>query len=103
VDEDQLERVAQELVLRVRDDEPDGNGRWLAAVTDEHDRWALLFILAAAVPDDRSWKHLTLWTYGLGGPDTDDAVQARRRVLLEETDGRAGIGSNQYRRRRRAA
>lgn len=102
MDEDRLEQLAQELIIRVRDEPADANGRWLQAVTDEQDRWALLFVLAAAVPDDRPWRHLTMWTYGTGGPDTPEVIEERRRALAEEV-GPAAVGSNQYRRKRRRA
>lgn len=55
--------IAAELAIRVRDDSPEANARWLAAVMPEPADWfRLAFALAAAVPDDRSWKHLTAWT-----------------------------------------
>lgn len=62
MDEDTLASIAQQLIARVRTDGPEENARWLTNVTDESDRWALLFVLAAAVPDDRTWSHLTAWT-----------------------------------------
>ena len=57
---DRLARIAQELVVRVRDDDPDVVHQWLeSAVAGE---WlALSVILACAVPDDRSWRQLTAW------------------------------------------
>ena len=59
---DTLAEVACELVTRVRDDDPEDNGRWLAAtLPNPDDRWALLFILAAAIPDDRPWSELIGW------------------------------------------
>ena len=60
-DTDRLAEIAAQLAGRVRDDDPDANARWLTAVTDEADRWALLFVLAAMVPDDRSVTELTGW------------------------------------------
>jgi hypothetical protein len=66
VTEDQADRlaaIAVELVQRVRDDDPVANGRWLSGeLPDPADWWALCFILAAAVPDDRSWNVSTAWT-----------------------------------------
>lgn len=60
---DRLAEVATELVVRVRDDDPEANLRWLAAaLPTERERLDLLFVLAAAVPDDRPWPHLTAWT-----------------------------------------
>lgn len=56
--------VASQLVARVRDDEPEANGRWLASqLPDPADWFRLAFALAAAVPVDRSWKQLTRWTH----------------------------------------
>lgn len=64
---DRLAAVATELVVRVRDDDPDANARWLHSVLpNPADREALLYVLAAAVPDDRSWAALTAWT--VSGP-----------------------------------
>jgi hypothetical protein len=85
VDEDRLARIAQDLVVRVRDDDPQANARWLASVTSGEERWALLFVLAAAVPDDMTWTELTEWTqYRVdGGVDTPHKV-ARRRAELEQ-------------------
>jgi hypothetical protein len=60
---DRLAAVAAELAVRVRDDDPEANSRWLAAVLPTYqERFDLLFVLAAAVPDDRSWTALTAWT-----------------------------------------
>lgn len=59
---DRLAAVAVELVQRVRDDDPQDNGRWLAGeLPDPADQFALCFVLAAAVPDERPWAHLTAW------------------------------------------
>lgn len=60
---DDLSRIAIELAGRVRDVDPEANGRWLAAVLPEPGDWfRLAFVLAAAIPDDRSWRQLTAWT-----------------------------------------
>lgn len=60
---DRLAEVAAQLVVRVRDDDPTANDRWLRAMLpNPADRTALCFVLAAAVPDDRSWLSLTEWT-----------------------------------------
>lgn len=56
-----LEQIAQQLVARVREDDPQANQRWLHTNTTPDDREALLYVLAAAVPDDRSWRQLTAW------------------------------------------
>lgn len=58
---DRLASIAQQLAGRVRDDDPVANQRWLHAVTSADDREALLYVLAAAVPIDRAWSHLTAW------------------------------------------
>lgn len=71
-----LQRLAQDLVVRVRDDSPTANAQWLASVSEE-DRWALLFVLAAAVPDDRPWSQLIRWTE----PDSPQVIAERRRQL----------------------
>ena len=58
-----LEEIAQQLVARVRDDDPDANGRWLAGeLTDPADWFRLCFVLAAAVPDELRWSQLVAWT-----------------------------------------
>lgn len=63
-DTDRLAALAVELVIRIRDDNPDANARWLAAhLPNPADWFRLAFVLAAAVPDDRSWKQLTAWTH----------------------------------------
>jgi hypothetical protein len=59
--EDRLAELALELIGRVRDDAPDDNARWLLNATTEEERWGLLFALAAAVPQDRTWRQLTAW------------------------------------------
>lgn len=60
---DRLAKVAAELVVRVRDDDPEANLRWLTNTLRTHEeRVHLLFVLAAAVPDDRPWQALTAWT-----------------------------------------
>ena len=61
-DPDLLAAIACELAQRVRDDGPEDNGRWLAGILpDPDDRFALCFVLAAAVPDDRPWRELIAW------------------------------------------
>jgi hypothetical protein len=64
---DRLERVAVELVVRIRDDDPDAVNRWLTSqLPDPIDWYRLAFVLAAAVPDDRTWRQLTAWAYTRG-------------------------------------
>lgn len=81
---DRLEQIAAQLVAKVRDDDPERNGAWLRAVTSDEDRWALLFVLAAAVPDDRPWRHLVAWALL---PDPEDVVSERRRDLVKALKG----------------
>lgn len=61
---DRLASIAAQLAGRVRDDNPDANARWLESITDERDRWELLFVQAAAIPADVKWSILTAWTRG---------------------------------------
>lgn len=86
MDEDELADIAQELICRVRDDDPEGNGRWLLNTTTEADRFALLFVLAAAVPDDRPWTALVGWA----------ATRPADRVLRPHGT-RAAVGRHQRR------
>lgn len=61
---DELAAVAVQLAVRVRDDEPAANGAWLAEqLPDPADWFRIAFVLAAAVPDDRSWTSLTAWAF----------------------------------------
>lgn len=54
---DRLARVAIQLSERVRDDNPEANARWLLAeLPSPVDRFQLLFVLAAAIPQDRPWS-----------------------------------------------
>jgi len=59
---ERLTRVAVQLVARVRDEPADANWRWfLSVLPDPLDREHVAFILAAAVPLDSPWRHLTAW------------------------------------------
>ncbi len=82
---DHLAEVAAELVTRVRDEGPDDNAAWLAAaLPDPADRANLLYILAAAVPDDRPWVHLTAWVAARElKPHGTQAAAARHRYRRE--------------------
>lgn len=62
MDLDHLASVACQLVARVREDDPQSNQRWLYNTTSAWEREALLYVLAAAVPDSVSWLTLTNWT-----------------------------------------
>lgn len=81
---DRLAEVACELAVRVRDDDPEANARWLASQVGTLDELtALVFILAAAVPVEVPWAYLTAWARIAGGPDTTKAVLDRQRMLNE--------------------
>ncbi len=61
-DVDELESIAQQLAARVREDDPEANGRWLAEqLPDPTDWWRMLFVQAAATPVDRPWAESTAW------------------------------------------
>ena len=63
--ESELESIAQQLVARLRDDDPEAVNRWLCSqVSNPNDWYRLCFVLAAAVPDDQTWSNLTAWTEG---------------------------------------
>lgn len=63
---DDLAAIAVQLAMRVRDEHPEDNGRWLAKVLpDPADWFRLAFVLAAAVPDDQPWTRLTGWAADL--------------------------------------
>lgn len=60
---DHLTKIARELVTRVRDEGPDDNATWLTRKLPVAGDWfRLAFVLAAAIPDDRTWTELTAWT-----------------------------------------
>lgn len=81
IDVDRLATVAMGLAVRVRDDNPDSNLRWLRSQIDTaEDLTALVFILAAAVPIEVPWSLLTEWAQG---PVTWEMIQERRRILNE--------------------
>ncbi|MEU7904131.1 hypothetical protein [Actinoplanes sp. NPDC049118] len=70
---DELARIAVHLAARVRDEDPEANGRWLATVLPSPDDWfRLAFILAAAIPVDRSWNQLTGWALLQPGAGSDE-------------------------------
>jgi hypothetical protein len=63
VTEDELSSIAQQLVGRLREDDPEAVNRWLCSVLPSSVEWfRLCFVLAAAVPDDQTWATLTAWT-----------------------------------------
>jgi hypothetical protein len=82
--------VAAQLAARMRDEPADANARWLRAVLpDADDRFALLFVLAAAVPIDQPYAALVGWF--TGDPCTD-AFAAHRRAILTGTHLRVHRG-----------
>lgn len=85
---DQLAAIAAELAVRVRDDNRDANGAWLAAqLPDPADWFQLAFVLAAAIPDDRSWTALTAWAWATR-PDPDQVDEGE--VLRPAESSRPG-------------
>jgi len=63
--EAELESIAQQLVARLRDDDPEAVNRWLCSqVSNPNDWYRLCFVLAAAVPDDQRWSELLAWWTG---------------------------------------
>lgn len=81
-----LESIAQQLVARVRDDDPEANQRWLHNVTTPADREALLYVLAAAVPETPTWQALTAWTRTSEELAQQQAM--RRQALINATTRR---------------
>lgn len=60
--EDRLAEVAAQMAGRVRWYGPDDNAIWLQhELPDPQDQYALLFVLAAAVPIDERWSDLVAW------------------------------------------
>lgn len=60
---DRLSAIAAELVVRVRDELPEDNRRWLMETLPDRADWLrLCVVLAAAVPDDRPWSELIGWS-----------------------------------------
>lgn len=84
---DRLAEIAAELACRVRDETPADNLAWLdQQIPDPTDRRDLLFVLAAAIPDDRPWLALTAWTLVRPAPaepepDTDPDLVDEGEVL----------------------
>jgi hypothetical protein len=90
IDPDRLAEVAIGGAVRVRDDDPEANLRWLRAQVRPDEYEALIFVLFAAVPIEVSWSTLTEWTHKVGGADTIKAVTERRRILNEALSPRRG-------------
>ncbi len=80
---DELAVIAAQLAARVRDDPPADNARWLRNMVPTPTDWfRLCFVLASAVPDDKTWGDLTMWVHRRGVPVSEE-IAARRRVLDE--------------------
>ena len=61
--EDELSSIAQQLVGRLREDDPEAVNRWLCSVLPSSVEWfRLCFVLAAAVPAGEDCDRLTAWT-----------------------------------------
>lgn len=81
---DELAGVAARLPGMVRSENPDTVAAWLGEqAAADRERWYrdLALLLAAAVPDDRSWLSLTAWVVGDGRPDTPEKIERRRLEL----------------------
>lgn len=62
MDAEQLAGLAVELAVRVRCDDVDDTADWFRAVTTEAERWALLFVQAAANPPTvAGFQRATAW------------------------------------------
>ena len=69
-DVDELARIGAQLAGRVREYGVADNARWLATQLPDSAEWfRLAFVLAAAVPVDRSWRDLTAWTVTPARPE----------------------------------
>lgn len=68
LDGDRLVTLASELVMRVREVDPERNWAWLASLTPE-ERWGLLFTLAAMVDPDTPLPVALGWTFPLAPRD----------------------------------
>lgn len=81
---DELAQVAAQLAARVRDEEPNVIAHWLERVAPSaEDQRALVFILAAAIPIDTPFAHLTAWVR-TAAVERDEVIKQRRAVLLGE-------------------
>lgn len=90
---DYLASIALELSYRVREDDPEANGAWLAKrLPDPADWFRLAFVAVAAIPQDRPWRELTGWV--------DEPLDSRFGWV--ERDGLQPCGTRAaYRRHRR--
>lgn len=81
IEADRLASVAAQLVARIRDDSPESVGSWLAGEVPSPEMWwQLAFVLAAAVPLDRPFSHLTAWAR-MATVDEVELIEHRRALL----------------------
>jgi hypothetical protein len=76
-----LAAIAVEFVGRVRDPmlTPQANATWLRRqLPFPRDQFALLFVLAAAVPEDQPWSELTAWADREPRPKTGQRQRGKR-------------------------
>ena len=79
-----LESVAQQLVARIRDEDPERILVWLRDQLDIDPRLPvsdlerLVFVMAAAIPTDLPWSRLIAWTEPFRTP-IDAGKRARMR------------------------
>lgn len=80
MDVDRLARVAVELSRRVREDDPDDNGAWLASVLTQADLWAFAFVQAAVGRTSiQAFRQAKAWAARLADvPDTVDDIAVER-------------------------
>lgn len=88
-----LESVAQQLVARLRDDDPVRVAAWLAYELPQPKDWyRLCFVLACAVPDDRAWSDLTNWARSPAGEPMNTAPTVRKTIRKDMGTVRSARG-----------
>ena len=91
MDVEKLESIAQQLVARVHEDDPEANLRWLRSELEIHpnlpmsDTERLLFVVACAVPLTR-WSELTEWARAT----TPEYIRLRREGVDRDLKGGRG-------------
>lgn len=84
VDVERLESIAQQMAAKIRDEDPERILVWLRDQLDIDPRLPvsdlerLVFVMAAAIPDDRPWSRLIAWIEPLRTP-IDAGKRARMR------------------------
>lgn len=80
VHEDRLAQIAVELARRVREEDADDNGDWLAAQIGADDLWALIFVQAAVGPTTTwGFRQRLAWAE----PDSIDDIAVERALRGE--------------------